>query len=89
MKRLRDQILDDANTARGARNKPRRDREPAADDEPVRLFRSLGLDAATVALPAGIDLETRAERMNAFWRALVRLQYEDVVVVAVSASGGR
>jgi hypothetical protein len=33
----------------------------------VRVIRSLGLDGATVSLPAGIDLERRAERMNAFW----------------------
>jgi hypothetical protein len=55
----------------------------------VRVIRSLGLDGATVSLPAGIDLERRAKRMNAFWEAVVRLQYQDVVVVAVCANGGR
>ena len=55
----------------------------------MRVIRLLGLDAATVSLPAGIDLETRAERMNEFWRALVRLQYQDVVVIAVCATGTR
>jgi hypothetical protein len=67
MKTLKNHIVEDANTARGARKKRRRGREPAADDEPVRVIRSLGLDGATVSLPAGIDLERRAERMNAFW----------------------
>jgi hypothetical protein len=50
----------------------------------VRVIRSLGLDGAT-----GIDLETRAERMNRFWEALVDFQYQDVVVVAVCATGAR
>jgi hypothetical protein len=76
--------------ARGARKKRRRGREPAADDEPVRVIRSLGLDGATVSLPAGIDLERRAERTNAFWEALVQYQYQHVVVVvAVCATGAR
>jgi|SRR5215471_915071 hypothetical protein len=83
MKSLGDHILENANAARGARKKGQRDREPAADAEPVRVIRSLDLDAATVALPAGIDLETRAGRMNKFWKALVRFQYDDVVVIAV------
>ena len=30
----------------------------------------VGLDAATVALPADIDLEDRAARMDEFWRLL-------------------
>jgi len=87
MKTLKNHIVEDANTARGARKKRRRGREPAADDEPVRVIRSLGLDGATVSLPAGIDLERRVKRMNAFWEAVVRLQYQDVVVVAVCANG--
>jgi hypothetical protein len=66
------------------RKKRRRDRDPAAEAEPVRVIRSLGLDGAT-----GIDLETRAERMNRFWEALVDFQYQDVVVVAVCATGAR
>lgn len=52
----------------------------------VRIISSLGLDAASVALPAGIDLETRAARMNEFWRALVEFQYRDAVVVALCGS---
>ena len=39
--------------------------------------------AASVALPADVDLETRAARMNQFWRALVNLQHQNVVVVAL------
>lgn len=51
----------------------------------VQRIRSRGLQAATVAFSAGVDLEERAARMNAFWRALVDLQFEDVVVVALCA----
>src|SRR5262245_25709456 len=111
MKSLKDHIVENANTARGPRKKRRRDRDPAAETEPVSVIvenpkpargprknaRSdldpadgiepvrviLGLDAAAaVLLPAGIDLETRAERMNQFWRALVQFQYQDLIVVA-------
>jgi hypothetical protein len=52
----------------------------------VCIISSLGLDAASIALPAGIDLETRAARTNEFWRALVEFQYRDVVVVALCGS---
>jgi hypothetical protein len=55
----------------------------------VRVLSSPGLDAASVALPTGIDLEDRATRMNAFWDALVDLQYRDVIVVALSVGGER
>ena len=51
--------------------------------EEVCIIRSPGLDAATVALPAGIDLESRADRMKAFWRALVEFQDRDVLVVVL------
>ena len=89
MKSLRNHIEENANIARGARDDPRRDREPAVDDELVLFIRSLGLDGATVSLPAGIDIETRAERMNNFWKELVRFQYDDVVVVALCSSKRR
>ncbi len=59
------------------------------DTGDVRVISSLGLDAATVALPAGIDLESRAARMNAFWRALVDYQYRDVPVVALCVGDER
>jgi hypothetical protein len=55
-------------------------RENAGD---VSTMRSLAIDAASVALPADINLEARAARMNAFWRALVDYQHQDVVVVAL------
>jgi hypothetical protein len=55
------------------------------DTGDVRVISSLGLDAATVALPAGITLDDRAARMNDFWRALVEFQYRDVLVVAICA----
>ena len=50
---------------------------------------SLGLDAASVALPARIDLEDRAARTNEFWRALVEYQYRDVLVVALCGGDER
>jgi hypothetical protein len=46
-------------------------------------MRSLGLDSASVALPAGVDLDDRAVRMSEFWRALVDYQRRDVLVVAL------
>jgi hypothetical protein len=55
----------------------------------VRVMSSPGLDAASVALPAGIDLEVRAARMNKFWDALVDLQYRDVIVVALCVGDER
>jgi len=86
MKRLRDHLVENASATRGARKKPR-SRKPAVEAGEVRVIRSLGLDAATVALPAGVDLETRAARMNSFWDALVDFQYQDVIVVALCANG--
>jgi hypothetical protein len=53
MKSLGDHILENANAALGARKKGQRDREPAAEAEPVRVIRSLDLDAATVAAARG------------------------------------
>jgi hypothetical protein len=55
----------------------------------VSIMRSLGLDTASVALPAGIDHEDRADRMNDFWRALVEFQYRDVLVVALCVGDDR
>ena len=52
----------------------------------VQTIRSLGLEAASVAFPAGIDLEDRAARMNDFWRALVDYQHRDIIVVALCAT---
>lgn len=61
-------------------------REGAGD---VSFTRSRGPDAASVALPANVDLDTRAARMNAFWRALVEYQYRDVLVVALAVDDER
>jgi hypothetical protein len=55
----------------------------------VSVMRSPGLDAATVALPAGISLDDRAARMNSFWKALVEFQYNDVLVVALCVGDER
>jgi hypothetical protein len=49
----------------------------------VSVMRSPGLNTASVGLPAGIDLDDRAARMNEFWRALVDFQYRDVLFVAL------
>jgi hypothetical protein len=45
--------------------------------------------AASVALPADVDPETRAAPMNQFWRALVDYQHQNVVVVALVLSEER
>ena len=55
----------------------------------VRVISSPGLDAASVALPASIDLEDRAARMNEFWDALVDLQYRNVIMVAMCVGDER
>ena len=62
-------------------SKARRPMREGAGD--VSVMRSPGLDAASVALPAGIDLDDRAARMNDFWRALVEFESRDVLVVAL------
>jgi hypothetical protein len=70
--------------------KPSRSRRPIREDVgEVRVRSSPGLDAASVALPAGIDLENRAARMNKFWKALVKLQYRNVIVVALCVGDER
>ena len=51
----------------------------------MNITRSPGLDAASIALPANIGLESRADKMNQFWRALVEFQDRDVLVVAICA----
>ena len=68
-----------------ARRKSRTSRRPMREDVgEVRVMSSPGLDAASVALPAGIDLEDRAARMNEFWDKLVEFQHRDVLVVALA-----
>jgi hypothetical protein len=71
--------------ARRPTRHPRARQSMREDVGDVSVVSSLGLDAATVALPAGISLDDRAARMNDFWRALVEFQYRDVVVVALCA----
>jgi hypothetical protein len=75
-----------------SQHRARRPTRPHATHRPMRedvgdvqIMRSPGLDAATVALPAGIDLDDRAARMNDFWKTLVEFQYRDVLVVAICA----
>jgi hypothetical protein len=61
-------------------------REDAGD---VSIVHSPGLEAASVALPAGIDLEVRAARMNEFWDKLVEFQYRNVIAVALCVGDER
>jgi hypothetical protein len=68
---------------RKSRTTPKSRRPMREDVGDVSVMSSSGLDAASVALPAGIDLEDRAARMNGFWDALVDFQYRDVIVVAL------
>jgi hypothetical protein len=79
---LKEYIIRQSRTRRHSRTARRPMREDVGE---VRVMSSIGMDAATVALPAGIDLEDRAARMNDFWRALVEYQYRDVLVVALCA----
>jgi hypothetical protein len=65
---------------------PRPMREDVGD---VSVMSSPGLAAASVALPAGLDLEVRAARMNEFWDMLVEFQHQDVMVVALAVGGKR
>ena len=87
MKALKDHIVENARTARGSHAGRRRTRRPISEyTSAVQVVSSLGLDAATVALPAGISLDERAARMNSFWEKLVDLPYQDVLVVALSST---
>jgi hypothetical protein len=83
---LREYIANDGR----ARRMSREARDPVREGVgEVRVLSSIGMDAASVALPAGIDLDDRAARMNEFWRALVDFQYRDVLVVALCAGDER
>ena len=84
MTSLKQHIADQHRARRSTR--PRRTGRPIGEDVgDVRVTRSSGLDAATVALPAGISLDDRAARMNDFWKALAEFQYRNVMVVAICA----
>ena len=65
--------------------RPRRPMRESADD--VQTVSSLGFDAASIMLPANVDLDDRATRMNAFWEKLVDYQHRDVLVVALAVDG--
>ena len=67
-----------------------RSRRPMREDVgEVRVISSPGLDAASVVLPAGIDLENRAARINEFWDKLVEFQHRNVLVVALCVGDER
>ena len=90
MRTLSDYIVENAHEQRSSQVGSRRVRGPISEDVgDVRIVRSAGLDAAIVALPAGISLDGRADRMNDFWRALAEFQDRDVLVVAICADGER
>jgi hypothetical protein len=84
---LKEYIASDGRMRRGSGSARGQLREDAASA--ISVTRSPGLHAASVALPAGIDLGDRAARMNEFWRALVEFQRRDVLVVALCAGGER
>ena len=86
MTSLKEFIISNDRTHRPSRTSPRPMREDAGE---VRTINSPGLDTASVVLPAGIDLEDRAARMNEFWLALVDFQHRDVLVVALCAGDER
>ena len=48
-----------------------------------------GIDYSGVEPPTAIDLDTRAERINQFWHALVVYQHRDVLVVAMCVGDER
>jgi hypothetical protein len=66
---------------------PRRSLRESADG--VSVTSALGFDAASIMLPADVDLDDRAARMNAFWKKLVDYQHRDVLVVALAVDGDR
>jgi hypothetical protein len=82
MRKISEIIKAKSDRSSGART-PRSRTRGAERRGDVQLIRSHGLDGVSVSFPAGVDLEERAARMNAFWHALVRLQFKDVVVVAI------
>ena len=84
MTRLKEYIARQGDTKRASgATKPTAARSIREDTGDVSTVRSLGFDAASVALPADIDLEVRAGRMNEFWDKLVDYQHRNVLVVAL------
>ena len=80
MTSLKEYISRQDHARRKSRTARRHVREDAGD---VSVMRSPGLDTASVALPANVDLKIRADRMNKFWDKLVEFQHRDVLVVAM------
>ena len=90
MTRLKEFIARQDDTKRASRaTKPMAARPFREDTGDVSVMRSLGFDAASVALPGDINLEDRAARMNEFWRALVDYQHRTVLVVAICVDDER
>ena len=84
MTRLKEYIARQDDTKRASRaTKPTTAPSIREENGAVTTVASLGFDAASVALPADIDLEVRAARMNEFWEKLVEYQHRHVLVVAV------
>ena len=82
--KTKEYIARQGNAKRASRaTKPTAVRSIREDTGDVCTVRSLGFDAASVALPADIDLEVRAARMNQFWDKLVDYQHRNVLVIAV------
>lgn len=86
MTNLKEYITRQGRTRPKSRTSRRHMRQDVGD---VSVVRSPGLDTASVVLPAGIDLDDRAARMNEFWRKLIEFQYRDVLVVALCADEER
>jgi hypothetical protein len=91
VKSLKDYIARSGRTRRTSRTmKPTKSRRQIREDVgEVRVMSSPGLDAASVTLPAGINLDDRAARMNEFWDKLVEFQHRDVMVVALAVGDER
>lgn len=53
----------------------------------VSVTSALGFDAASIMLPANVDLDERAARMNEFWKKLVDYQHRNVLVIALAVDG--
>jgi hypothetical protein len=86
---LKQYITRQDHARRKSSTKPTSRSDMREDVGEVRVISSPGLDAASVALPAGIDLEDRAARMNEFWDTLVAFQHRDVLVVALAVGDER
>ncbi len=73
---------DRARRASGKAQRPRARLQMLEELADIQIFQAAGMNAVSVALPAGIDLELRTARMNAFCKTLAEFQDLDVYVVA-------